>query len=179
MPRTITNEYEFELTFKLPQGEDPDQYFAALETSCSDAMIGTGHMGTMAFDFSRESTSAYDAIVSAVEDIKKVIPKASLVEATPDFVGLTDVADLLGFSRQYMRKLMVKSGTAFPSPIHEGKSSIWHLSNILIWLKENNKVEVEDTLIEVANVNKKFNLLKELNQVSDGIQDNIRELFAS
>lgn len=79
------NEYEFELTFKLPQGEDPDQYFAALEASCSDALVGTGQAGYMAFDFSRESSSAYDAIVSAVVDVKKAIPKASLVEATPDF----------------------------------------------------------------------------------------------
>lgn len=173
------NEYKFELTFKLPQEADPDQYFAALEKSCSDAMVGTGQTGYMAFDFNRESTSAYDAIVSAVTDVKKAIPKASLVEATPDFVGLTDVAELLGFTRQYMRKIMVKSGTTFPSPVHEGKSSIWHLSNILIWLKENNKYKVEDTLIDVANVNKKFNLIKELNQVNDGTQDNIRELIAS
>lgn len=173
------NEYEFELTFKLPQGEDPDQYFAALEISCSDAMVGTGQAGTMAFDFTRESKSAYEAIISAVTDVKKIIPKASLVEATPDFVGLTDVADLLGFSRQYMRKLMLKSGTTFPSPVHEGKPSIWHLSNILIWLKENGKYKVEDTLIDVANVNKKFNVIKELNQINDGTQDNIRELIAS
>ena len=142
-------------------------------------MIGTGQTGYMAFDFNRESTSAYEAIVSAVADVKKVIPKASLVEATPDFVGLTDVAELLGFTRQYMRKLMVKSGTAFPSPVHEGKSSIWHLSNILVWLKENKKYEVEDTLIDVANVNKKFNLIKELSEVNDGNQNNIRELIAS
>jgi len=173
------NEYQFVLTFKLPQEADPDQYFAALEKSCSDAIIGTGQTGYMVFDFTRESKSAYDAIVSAVADVKKAIPKVSLVEATPDFVGLTDVAELLGFTRQYMRKLMVKSGTAFPSPVHEGKPSIWHLSNILVWLKENNKYEVEDTLIDVANINKKFNLVKELNQVSDGIQDNIRELVAS
>ena len=53
------------------------------------------------------------------------------------------------------------------------------LSNILNWLKENNKYEVEDTLIDVANVNKKFNVIKELNQVNDGTQDNIRELIAS
>ena len=173
------NEYQFELTFKLPQEADSDQYFAALEKSCSDAMIGTGQTGYMAFDFTREAPSAYDAIKSAVADVKKAIPEASLVEATPDFVGLTDVAELLGFSRQYMRKLMLNSGTTFPSPVHEGKASIWHLSNILVWLKENNKYEVEDTLIDVAHINKKFNLIKELNQVNDGLQDNIRELIAS
>lgn len=175
----MMNEYQFELTFKLPQEADPDQYFAELEKSCSDAMVGTGQTGHMAFDFTRESESAYDAIFSAVADVKKAIPEAALVEATPDFVGLTDVAELLGFTRQYMRKLMLKSGTAFPSPVHEGKSSIWHLSNILVWLKENNKYEIEDTLIDVANINKKFNLMKELNQINGGIQDNIRELITS
>ena len=94
-------------------------------------------------------------------------------------MGLTDVADLLGFTRQYMRKLMLKGGSTFPSPVHEGKSAIWHLSNILIWLKENNKYEVEDTLIDVANVNKEFNLIKELSQVNDFNKNNIRELIAS
>lgn len=173
------SEYEFELIFKLPQEEDPDQYFEALEKSCSDAMVGTGHAGYMAFDFSRESTSAYDSIVSAVKDVKKAIPKASLVEATPDFVGLTDVAELLGFTRQYMRKLMINNEATFPSPVHEGKPSIWHLSNILVWLKENKKVEVGDELIDVANINKKFNLMKELNHMNDGMQNNIRELIAS
>lgn len=173
------NEYQFELTFKLPQGEEPDQYFAELENTCSDAVIGTGQTGYMAFDFTRESSTAYDAIVSAVVDVKKVIPKVSLTEATPDFVGLTDVADLLGFTRQYMRKLMVNSGTTFPSPVHEGKPSIWHLSNILIWLKENKNYDIEDSLIDVANVNKKFNLVKELNHTNESMQDNIRELIAS
>ena len=69
------NEYQFELTFKLPHGEDPDQYFAALEASCSDAIVGTGQVGYMAFDFTRESLSAYDAIVCAISDIKKSFQK--------------------------------------------------------------------------------------------------------
>lgn len=173
--------HEFTLKFSLNnEADNPEQYIEQLaEAGCDDAIIGVGQNGRIALNFSRESTSAYDAIVSAVADVKKVIPKASLVEATPDFVGLTDVADLLGFSRQYMRKLMLKSGTSFPSPVHEGKPSIWHLSNILIWLKENNKYKVEDTLIDVANVNKKFNVIKELNQVNDGTQESIRELIAS
>jgi hypothetical protein len=38
---------------------------------------------------------------------RKRDPGAELVEASPDFVGLTDVADLVGCSRQNIRKLML------------------------------------------------------------------------
>ena len=34
-------------------------------------------------------------------------PGATLTEADPDLVGLTDVADILGCTRQNMRRLMV------------------------------------------------------------------------
>ena len=62
-----------------------------------------GQQGRIALDFNRESRSAYHAIRSALRDVKKAIPKATLIEATPDFFGLTDVAEILGFTRQNMR----------------------------------------------------------------------------
>jgi hypothetical protein len=40
--------------------------------------------------------------------VKAVVPGARLVEAAPDFVGLTDVAQVLGLSRQNLHKLMNK-----------------------------------------------------------------------
>jgi hypothetical protein len=36
------------------------------------------------------------------------IPGAMLAEAAPDFVGLTDVAELTGMSRQNMRKTLAR-----------------------------------------------------------------------
>lgn len=43
---------------------------------------------------------AADAILGALRDVTRAIPGAALVEAAPDFVGLTDVARFLGCSRQ-------------------------------------------------------------------------------
>ena len=45
-------------------------------------------------EFSREAGSAKIALFSALEDVKRAVPGAKLIEAAPDFVSLTDVAVL-------------------------------------------------------------------------------------
>ena len=67
---------------------------------------------------------------------RKAIPGATLVKASPDFVGLTDVAEIAGFSRQNMRKLMVGGVSTFPTAVHEGSPAVWHLAKVLQWLRE-------------------------------------------
>ena len=158
------NTYEFTLKFSLPVSEsDMDALVERLgEAGCDDALIGTGQSGRIALDFAREADSAFDAISSAVTDIKQVVPDAKLIEATPDLVGLTDVADIVGCSRQNIRKIMLSSGGTFPPPVHEGKSAIWHLSSVLVWLKESKSYQVADDLLEVASINMQFNVAKEM-----------------
>jgi len=172
--------YEFTLKFSLQnEAENPAEYIEKLGTAgCDDALVGIGQNGRIALNFVRESTSAYEAIVSAIADVKKAIPGSKLVEATPDIVGLTDVADLLGFTRQNMRKLMINSGSAFPQPFHEGKPAIWHLANILLWLKEHRNYKIEDTMIDIAITNMQFNLVKELDHIEPAVQEDIRSLIA-
>src|SRR3546814_18050129 len=91
------NEYEFILKFRLPDPDvDPGQFVDALaEAGCDDATVGVGQRGRIALDFAREANTATDAIISAIEAVKRAIPGAELVEAGPDFVGLTDVAELV------------------------------------------------------------------------------------
>lgn len=172
--------YEFTLKFSLEnEADNPAEYIERLGAAgCDDALIGIGQHGRIALNFIRESTSAYEAIVSAVADVKEAIPDTKLVEATPDIVGLTDVADLLGCTRQNMRKLMINSGSAFPQPFHEGKPAIWHLANILLWLKEHRNYQMEETLIDIATINMQFNLVKELNHIEPEVQEHIRSLIA-
>lgn len=173
-------EYEFTLKFSLQnEADNPAEYIEKLGTTgCNDALIGVGQNGRIALNFVRESTSAYEAIISAIANVKEAIPGAKLVEATPDIVGLTDVADLLGFTRQNMRKLMINSGSAFPQPFHEGRPAIWHLANILLWLKEHRNYQIEDTMIDIAITNMQFNIVKELNHIEPAVQEDIRSLIA-
>ncbi|MFN4786534.1 MAG: DNA-binding protein [Pseudanabaena sp.] len=93
--------FEFTLKFSLPNSQiDPNAYIEKLyENSCDDALIGIGTKGYIALDFIREASSAYEAIYSAITDVKAVIPKSRLIEATTDCVSLTETVkslDVLG-----------------------------------------------------------------------------------
>ena len=132
------SEYEFTLKFRLPDvNADPEQFIDALaQAGCDDASVGVGQQGRVALDFTREAANALEAIVSAVQAVKDAIPGAELVEASPDFVGLTDVADLVGCSRQNIRKLMISNLATFPVAVHEGSQTFWLLRPVLDWFSE-------------------------------------------
>jgi hypothetical protein len=155
-------EYEFELVFRLPHGEEPDQYFQTLEEVCDDAIVGTGQQGFIALDFCREADSAQEAVYSAIKDIRRVINGAILVEASPDLVGITDVANILEVSRQYIRKLMSDVRFLAPEPVHQGTTVIYHFSEILRFLNESNKKKIEASILEIAETNKKLNMYNEI-----------------
>ena len=161
------NVYEFALKFRLPDaGADPDQYVEALgDAGCDDATVGIGQPGRIALAFDREARSASHAIASAVREVKRAIPGAELVEASPDFVGLTDVADIAGFSRQNMRKLMITHIATFPTAVHEGATSLWHLASILSWLREHQNREVDLALLDVAKATMAVNIACETRRV--------------
>lgn len=121
-------EYCFTLRFSLPEGHAPaDEMMEVLAAAgCDDALIGLGMPGRIALEFTRESGSATEALAEAEAAVLNAIPGATLVEAAPDFVGLTDVAELIGMSRQNMRKLMLSHRPPFPLPVHDGKKQAEH-----------------------------------------------------
>jgi hypothetical protein len=157
-------EYDFTLKFKLaPDDADVDALVERLgAANCDDALVGVGQPGRIALDFTREAKSAEAAIVSALADVKKAIPAAKLVEVGPDFVGLSDVAEIVGMTRQNMRKLMLAHVTSFPMPLHEGSAAVWHLALVLDWLKERGTYHIEQTMYEVAYTAMQVNLAKEV-----------------
>ena len=155
--------YEFELKFSLPNtAQNPGFFIERLaEAGCTDALVGIGQTGRIGFHFTRDANSAFEAVLSAIKNIKKAIPEASLIEAAPDLVGLSDIADILGYSRQNIRKLMMNNLVSFPTPIHEGKTILWHLSSILNWVKKSNRYQIDELLLDVANTNMQLNIAKE------------------
>lgn len=169
-------QYDFTLTFALDRtNADAEGYLEQLlAEGCDDAIVGLGQRGHIALNFIREADSAVDAIVSALSDVRRAIPGAKLVEATPDLVGLTDIAGLLNFSRQNMRKLVVKNGSQFPQPVHEGKPAIWHLAKVLAWLRERGAYQIEDSLFDIAFVNMQCNLIKEERELDPNLSPRLR-----
>lgn len=155
--------FNFELKFTFPDTlEDPTIYVESLGAAgCDDAIIGIGQKGRIALQFTREAKNAFEAVLSAIKDVKNVIPKANLIEATPDLVGLTDIAEFIGVSRQNVRKLMLTHNHSFPVPVHAGKSSLWHLSNILEWFEVQQNKKLEPGIVEIAAANMQVNIAKE------------------
>lgn len=153
-------EYPFTLRFKVSDvGLDVDECVEFLAASgCDDALIGIGTPGRIALDFIRESSSAEDAVLSAISDVKGALPQAVLIEATPDFVGYSEVADIVGRSRQNIRKLLMTCKTSAPVPVHEGVSTVWHLAPVLKWLRDEKDYEIEKDIIELACTNMHVNI---------------------
>ena len=173
-------EYDFTLRFALsPQEPNPESFVEKLlAEGCNDALIGIGQHGRIALNFTREAPSAGEAVLSALSDVQQIIPTARLIEAAPDFVGLTDIANILGFSRQNMRKILVKSGSSFPLPIHDGTSAIWHLSTVLAWFLDKKNRKLDESLLEVSRVNMKCNLIRQTVESDDSMADRLREIVA-
>ena len=164
--------FDFTLKFGLTSSPlEQEAYIECLgKEGCDDALIGVGRSGRIALQFTREAENAFDAILSAIKDIKRAIPNAILIEATPDLVGLTDIAEILGLSRQYIRKLMLSNRDSFPVPIHEGKTALWHLSSVLNWLQHENRYSISESLSHVAQANMQLNIAKEAAMFDPSLQ---------
>ena len=154
-------EYSFTLTYRLADDDcDPDALVERLgEAGCTDALLGIGTTGRLALDFVRNRETAELALRSALQDVKAAVPTATLVEASPDFVGLTDVADIMSVSRQSIRKLMLANGD-FPLPVHEGSASVWHLADVLGWLDGRKGYAPDPVLREIAAATLEANLAR-------------------
>lgn len=156
-------EYIFTLKYQLAENMgDIDALVERLgEAGCDDALVGIGQPGRLALEFTREATDANEAVRNALADVRRVVPSAQLIEVAPDLVGLTDVAAIVGMSRQNMRKLMLAHPGSFPAPVHEGSASIWHLADVLTWLQTKGSYTLAEDIMEVAQVALQVNVAKE------------------
>ena len=172
-------EYSFILKYRLSdEDRDADALVERLgEAGCTDALVGVGIAGRLALDFTREAGSAREAVRSALTDIKVAIPTATLVEAAPDLVGLTDVADLMGVARQSMRKLMLGHDD-FPLPVHDGSVVLWHLADVLEWLDGRKGYEPDPVVRETAAAARAVNISRESHRYVTDAPENLKRLVA-
>lgn len=156
-------EYTFTLKYQLTdEDRDTEVLVERLgEAGCDDALVGLGQLGRLALEFTREAADADTAVRSALADVHRAVPTAKLIEVAPDLVGLTDVAEIVGVSRQNMRKLMLAHPSSFPIPVHEGSATIWHLADVLTWLQAKGSYALAQNVLEVSQVALQVNIAKE------------------
>ena len=177
------NTYKFTLIFTLPASQsEPEEHLDALfEAGCDDALIGTGVPGRIALDFEREGSNALSTILSAIADVKSAIPNANIAECSPDLVGVTGIANLFRLSRQAVQKAITSNQNSFPAPVHSGKSSVWHLMQVVDWAQVHGKLtsQLEDVSIvfETAKATRQLNLAKELQSIGSSIDPEVMQAF--
>jgi len=172
-------EYEFILKYVLSdENADSSQYLNALfEAGCDDATIGIGKTGAIALEFVREAASAAEAVLSAIADVKKVIPDAELSEVAPDLVTPTEIASVVGCSRQNIQKIIANPKKRFPSPIHQSSAgSVWHLEPVLRWFIDNGAY-INKNLLEIAGISMTANLVHQCQKVNPKIQSKFLEII--
>ena len=164
--------YQFSLTFRLQEPQiDPEIYLDDLfEAGCDDATPAIGKLGYIAFDFTREAPNAFEAVTSAIANVKQAIPDASLVEATPDMGGISDIAELLNCSRQNVRQLIF-SDIETPPPVHEGKSALWHMADILVHFQSKQRCVVKSEVIDLTAVNRAINAMRNMKAEQVSLRD--------
>ncbi len=172
--------YMFTLKYRLAQAEqEMDALVERLgNEGCDDALVGLGQPGRLALAFTREAETAQLALVSALADVRRAIPTAELTEATPDFVGLSDAAEVAGVSRQNLRKLMLAHHASFPSPVHEGSAVVWHLADLLDWLERYAGYSLDAATRELARETKQVNLIRQSRDIVPGTRKALRALEA-
>ncbi|SMP45461.1 helix-turn-helix transcriptional regulator [Noviherbaspirillum suwonense] len=172
-------EYDFTLKYQLAADDrDPAAIVERLGAAgCDDALVGTGVAQRIALAFTREAETADAALRSALADVRRALPGARLTEAGPDYVGLTDVADLLAMSRQNLRKLMLNHPDSFPPPVHEGSASIWRLADLLAWFAERGHA-LQPALLEAAGAARQVNLARDAGQLSPEMLQGIKPLIS-
>lgn len=155
----MKQEYTFTLHYKLPESTaELDKVIDQLyQNGCDDALIGTGLPGRIALEFVREAESAEAAITSAHANVLQTLPEAKLIEAAPDYVGLTDIAALAGVSRQQMRK-NYEQNVSFPAPVHAGTSAIWRLADVLDWISKHRNYSYSEQIRAVAQCAARLNI---------------------
>ena len=154
--------YEYSLSFSLAKATKTSEECTDLlfEAGCDDAVVGVGAANSIALTFDRRSDTAESAIRQSIAQVTMAIAGAELLEVKPDLVGLSDIAELVGCSRQNIRQLAADTKTPFPQPSATGSVPLWHFYEVGLWLMDNKRVKSKPTLesLEVSKTAFKLNM---------------------
>ena len=147
--------FEFTITFAIPEkkwdiDDISDKIFAS---GFNDALVLMGIRGIIGLDVFRESPAAEKAIETAFDDVTKVFPDAVFLDVKPDLVSISDIATLVGQSRQNLRKLV-----EFPPPTITGPKPYWHLYQVIKWYEKRRMIPFSKNTIETSKAAWIFNL---------------------
>lgn len=157
--------YNFTLSLSGVTSETTGLEDALYKSGCDDALIC--FYGTAVYlEFDRESDALDNAVLSAIKHIESAGINARVESVDSALVGLSDIAELTGVSRQAIS--LLKEGSRgsknFPAPIQriKGNSPLWSWKTVSEWLARENRIPKDSPLIHHANVLENINLALQL-----------------
>lgn len=157
--------FNFTLTLSGVTADTQGLEDALFTTGCDDALVC--FYGTAVYlDFDRQSESLAQAVLSAVNDIESAGLGARVESVDSTLVGLSDIAEQTGLTRQAIA--LLKDGTRgsrqFPGPVQrvKGNSPLWHWRTVVDWLASEGRIPAESPLIANAHILDSINLALQL-----------------
>lgn len=177
--------FNFTLTLSGVTRSTPGLEDALHAARCDDALVC--FYGTAVYlDFDRESDSLEHAIVSAIEDIESAPMLNARVESVDaTLVGLSDIAELTGLSRQAISLLKegARGAGKFPGPVQrvKGNSPLWRWQTVVEWLIDEGRLSTASPLVAHARTLDSLNLALQLraSKESQTVLDYFHELSGS
>jgi hypothetical protein len=162
-------------TFTLILGDSPriDEEIARrlFDAGCDDALPGVRH-GVSLVEFDREASSFREAVVSAIEDVKKADCGLRVSRIEPDdLVSMAEMARRSGRTRESIGQLASGSRgpRGFPWPVRAvaTKSPLWSWAQAAEWLADHDKLdrEVADQAGEIVKLNAELARSSEIAEV--------------
>jgi hypothetical protein len=133
----------FIVLFQIPEAREPDEYAVRAyddEGLPDMSLSGPDSASVFDADFEREARSFPDAVLSALEDLQRVFPEATILRVEPDdLVTIAAMAERVGRSHESIRLLAHnKRGPGdFPPPAGrvDAKTQLWRWSDVVPWLE--------------------------------------------
>ena len=158
--------FNFTLTLSGVTSKTPDLEDALYTAHCDDALIC--FYGTAVYlEFDRESRSLEQAVLSAIHDIESCPTLNARVESVDStLVGLSDIAELTGVSRQAIA--LLKDGArgtgSFPGPVQrvKGNSPLWRWQTVVEWLIAEKRLADDSPILDHAQTLDNLNLALQL-----------------
>ncbi|ALR77508.1 helix-turn-helix transcriptional regulator [[Enterobacter] lignolyticus] len=157
--------FHFMLTLSGVTTATPGLEDALYEAGCDDALVC--FYGTAVYlEFDRRRESLETAVLSAIQDVESADIPLRVESVDSALVGLSDIAELTGLSRQAVA--LLKDGTRgtgqFPGPVQrvKGNSPLWRWSTVAEWFAREGRLAEGSSLAASARILDNLNLALQL-----------------
>ena len=157
--RQCLTEYDFALVLSHIDDATTTGADALFAAGCDDATVSV-RSGRVYVTFSRKAASMKDAILSAIQDVRKANIGAEVLRIDDcNLVTQAEIARKIGRSRQLVNQyyMGIRGPGGFPPPVcHiDDDSPLWYWCEVACWLWDNNMIPEaalrEAETIEVIN----------------------------